>query len=347
MTRSQAQPEQLLEPGTPDEQGIIRVDERRRLEAIERLVADGGRSSRAAAERFIAFSASNRIDIDAMWARLDGSGRIAATLLAVPNPGRTAVVFATPPTSEDAVVSHAALIARASRDLATMGVDLAQVLIEPNEELARRAYLAGGYSFLAQLSYLERPLSGLGRVPHPHWPTDVTVETYDPSRRSEMLAALQATYEQTLDCPGLRGLRRVDDILSGHEGTGCFDPDLWSVLRIDGAAVGVLMLNPSPANNTVELVYIGLAPPARGRGLGRQLLRHGLHRLEDRQERAMTLAVDDRNEPAIALYRGEGFRRIMRRCALIRSLRHVRTGAMHGPARDPDSTEGTTARDGG
>jgi ribosomal protein S18 acetylase RimI-like enzyme len=245
------------------------------------------------------------------------------------------------------VASQAALIDRASRDLAKMGVDLAQVLIEPSEELARRAYLGGGYSFLAQLSYLERPLSGLGRVPQPHWPNDVAVETYDPAKRTEMLATLEASYEQTLDCPGLRGLRRVDDILAGHEGTGSFDPVLWSLLRLGETAQGVLMLNPSPANNTVELVYIGLARAARGRGLGRQLLRHGLHLVANRQERAMTLAVDDRNAPAIALYRGEGFRRIMRRHALIRSLRHVRSGSIDGATVGHESISRTVARDGG
>jgi ribosomal protein S18 acetylase RimI-like enzyme len=321
MTGSHSQSEQLLTSGPPDENGVIRVDAKRRIEAIERLVADGGRSSRAAAERFIAFSTSNRIDIDAMWARIDDAGRIIAALLAVPNPGRTAIMFATPISSTDGVPGQAAMIDRACRDLATMNIDLAQVLIEPSEEAQRQAYLAGGFSFLAPLSYLERPLSSVGRVPQPKWPEGVTVDRYDPAQRGELLAALEASYEQTLDCPGLRGLRRVDDILTGHEGTGVFDPALWSILRANGAARGMLLLNPAPASHTIELVYIGLALDARGRGLGRQLLRHGLHLVGKRQERAMTLAVDDRNEPAMALYRGEGFRRVMRRCALIRPLR--------------------------
>jgi ribosomal-protein-alanine N-acetyltransferase len=82
----------------------------------------------------------------------------------------------------------------------------------------------------------------------------------------------------------------------------------------------MLLLNRSPASNTIELVYLGLAPAARGRGLGRQLLRHGLHLLGRREERAITLAVDEQNDPALALYRGEGFRRVLRRIALIRPL---------------------------
>ena len=70
----------------------------------------------------------------------------------------------------------------------------------------------------------------------------------------------------------------------------------------------------------MELVYLGLAPGARGRGLGRQLLRHGLGLLHERRERSVTLAVDSRNTPALSLYESEGFRPAVQRAALIRSL---------------------------
>jgi ribosomal protein S18 acetylase RimI-like enzyme len=55
-------------------------------------------------------------------------------------------------------------------------------------------------------------------------------------------------------------------------------------------------------------------------GLGRMLLRHGLHLLRDRSERTLTLAVDDENKPAFAMYRSEGFRTVLRRLAMIRPL---------------------------
>jgi ribosomal protein S18 acetylase RimI-like enzyme len=98
---------------------------------------------------------------------------------------------------------------------------------------------------------------------------------------------------------------------------------LWTLLRIEGEPAGAVLLNPFPAHRTVELVYLGLAPSARGRGLGKQLLQHGLWLLNGRRERTLTLAVDQRNTPALAIYEAAGMRPVVRRVALIRSLRRV------------------------
>ncbi len=91
-------------------------------------------------------------------------------------------------------------------------------------------------------------------------------------------------------------------------------------MHVEDRPAGALLLNPSSQGRCIELVYLGLAPPARGRGLGGMLLRHGLRLVRKRPERLMTLAVDEQNAPAMKLYRRERFRRIMRRAALIRSL---------------------------
>lgn len=300
------------------------MDEGSRLEAVERLVggqAPAGGEKRALAERFVDFSNSNRIRIDSMWARLDEAGGIAATVLAVPNPGRTAILFASAIAGPDDVGLLAPVIEQACRELSAADVDLAQVLLEPHDALLREAFAAGGFRPLARLSYMERPLPGRRKLPAPAWPGGVSVEPYREEHRDEVLEVLESSYRDTLDCPGLRGLRRTSDILAGHAGTGDFDPDLWTIMRSDGQASGVLLLNPAPTSGTIELVYIGLAAIARGRGLGRLVLRHGLRLVMNRPERAMTLAVDDNNAPAIALYRSEGFRCVLRREAMICPLR--------------------------
>ena len=83
---------------------------------------------------------------------------------------------------------------------------------------------------------------------------------------------LDASYEETLDCPGLCGLRRTQDIILGHKSSGRHDPDGWLLAKIDGVFAGAILLNHSREHNDIELVYLGLAPPVRGRGLGRLLL---------------------------------------------------------------------------
>jgi len=217
----------------------------------------------------------------------------------------------------------AGLIDHACGQLFSHDLHLAQVLLEPQDTALREAFLGGGFDDLARLAYMECPVPRRPRRSRAELPNGVTVEVWTEDLKAETLEILDASYEDTLDCPGLRGLRETEDILAGHSGTGEFDPELWTLMRVDGAPSGVLLLNHSPASNTLELVYMGLAKRVQGRGLGRRLLHHGLHRVAERPERAVTLAVDERNEPAIALYRGEGFRRVLRRVALIRSLRQA------------------------
>ena len=323
MTISQTNPEQLR-PREDDKSGpIIRVDAGRRHEAIERLVSTGRQTDRAAVERFLHYAATNAVSLDGLWSRLGQNGRITHTILAVPNPGRSAMVFSSHPKGADETPVVVALIDHATCEIAGWNVDLAQALLEPSEKADRAAFLEAGFSELAVLSYLERPLSRSNPPDAPQWPAGVSVESYRENLYDTLVAVLEKTYEQTLDCPGLYGLRRTQDIIAGHKATGQFDPTLWTLLRVDEQPAGVILLNPFPGHRTVELVYLGLAPFARGRGLGQQLLRHGLTLLQGRRERSLTLAVDHSNLPAMSIYQAQGLRPVVQRVALIRSLRNV------------------------
>jgi GNAT superfamily N-acetyltransferase len=319
MTGSNLRAEQL--PQTPSESSvpaIVRIGEAQRLEAVLRLLNVRPGRDEEPARRFLAYARDHEVSLQDMFSSLDEAGTITATVLAVPNPGRTAILFSSAPSTAE-VPRHARLIRHATDALREQGCHLAQVLTEPGERLQQEAFVAGGFTLLAHLSYLERPLPRRG--PDAKAPPDVTVETYAPSMQPELAHVLDASYEGTLDCPGLRGLRHTEDIIAGHMGAGEFDPSLWTILRLHGRAEGALLLNRAVASNTVELVYIGLSPRARGIGAGRFLLQHGFGLIAGGRERCITLAVDDDNAPAMALYRSEGFRRVLRRIAMIRPLR--------------------------
>ena len=81
-----------------------------------------------------------------------------------------------------------------------------------------------------------------------------------------------------------------------------------------------MLLNPSTHVGTAELVYLGLVPEARGRGLGDYLMRLALATVEDRGFNDVSLAVDSANGPALSLYFRHGMKRVGRRYALIRDL---------------------------
>ena len=82
----------------------------------------------------------------------------------------------------------------------------------------------------------------------------------------------------------------------------------WSLARDGGAAVGVVMLARGEAPAAADVSYLGLVPAVRGRGLGKGLVRFALARAAALGFRTLTLSVDVRNDPAVRLYRGHGFR---------------------------------------
>ena len=322
MTTSQINISQLRPPGDDWDGPIIQVGLPRRPEAIARLVMAGHHPDRDHAQRFIDYASAHHINLDGLWSRLDRQGRIQSTVLTVPSPGRTAMVFASRADGRAHVRSLGGLIDHAARQLAAQNVNLAQALVDPNDMLDREAFLAGGFSELAVLAYMERPLRPVrgNRNAAIDWPADCKLVPFRDALWDELIAVLDASYEDTLDCPALRGRRRTCDILEGHRASGLFNPNLWTVLHWHNEAVGALLLNPSADHHSVELVYFGLAKRARGMGLGVRLLRHGMKLVEGRHERLITLAVDENNAPAIRLYDREGFRPAVRRRALIRPL---------------------------
>ena len=323
MSTSHMKPRQFPGTGGPssEPQQIGRQDLEEAVATLIDAHAFGGRQVVAA---FLDHARRSHLRLDLFWGVRGAAGQFLASLLAVPSPGRTAMLFASRCWDANDRFNVGRLIRHACDHLAPSKglerVDLAQTLIEPGRREDIKAFADAGFVHLARLSYMERKVPAAAGAT-PALPEDVQLVSYDDSLAPELQEALAGSYEQTLDCPGLCGLRETSDVLDGHRATGSLDPALWTVLRVQGVASGMLLLNPSPLSKTIELVYLGLVPAARGRGLGRLLLRHGLSLVAGRDERSIQLAVDEANLPAIRLYRREGFHRVLRRIAMVRSLR--------------------------
>ena len=166
----------------------------------------------------------------------------------------------------------------------------------------------------------------LGERPAPLAP-DFTIRTvhegdagFEGDRRHLMLA-LDRSYQQTLDCPELCGLRDTADVLESHRATGVFDPTLWFLAFRGDDPVGCALYARSRTGRSIELVYLGLSPEVRGRGLAAHLLWRGLRMARDRSVKEVACAVDERNTPAIRLYGRAGMREVARRVALVTGTR--------------------------
>jgi ribosomal protein S18 acetylase RimI-like enzyme len=268
---------------------------------------------------FLRFAVYRGIRLNDLWVA-EYRARIVWAVLPVVSPGRTMLLFSpthVPLTLMDTCARP--LVEKILEEFrARRNVHLAQVLLDPNEVPALRLFEACGFERLAELIYLHRDIR---RAARPALPPGFCFRTYSPGTHGDFSRAIAASYERSLDCPGLNGRREMDDVIAGHQASGEFDPKLWFVLCEREAPVGVLLLNRSPRTEAVELVYLGLAPAARRRGLGNLLMQQALCAAAESGSRRMTLAVDACNTPALRLYHRHGLRRICSRLALIKDLR--------------------------
>jgi len=237
----------------------------------------------------------------------------------------------------EVVTSETADEANSARRSPTEGLDIriAQALPDPAEPWAVEAFQGAGFISAGTLLYLRAGASNF--LADAALPTqrsasreglwegfalkshdELVREFGEVATERLFIEALDGSYEDTLDCPELCGMRATADVLQSHRATGQFDGRLWWALLEGEGAVATLMLNPCPEQRTVELVYLGLSPRARGRGLGRRLLVMGLRKAcASRGGWDVACAVDERNVPARKLYDVMGFQVFGRRCAMV------------------------------
>lgn len=296
----------------------------RRRSALALLLTGGPRENDPAVDHFEHFASEQGLDLSTLWiaAEKSGSGRMLGSVLLVPNHGRTAMLFvgqATGWTDTSAVVG---LIQAVCDGPGRSGVSVIQSLIDPGQVIEGQVLERAGLDRLAKLIYMQRVIEpGEPRVGRPGRLGSCdrpTVLTYSEATHGDFARAIEASYIDTLDCPGLVGMRQIDQIIAGHKGTGQFNPDDW-VAYFDerGEPIAVLLLARVAQGNGMELVYLGVAKPHRGQGIGNTLMRYAVSESARVNGTRLFLAVDDRNDPAVSLYTRMGFRASTRKIAYV------------------------------
>ncbi|HTV47154.1 MAG TPA: GNAT family N-acetyltransferase [Phycisphaerae bacterium] len=269
-------------------------------------------------EFFRDYCRDNNLDLKCQRVAL-ANGQAVAACLWVPNKGKTAL-FYIPDLQRypDAIPAVESCIRGALADSAAAGMALAQCLLETDDRPAIEVFHASGFSDLSILYYMEhgRPFF----TPRPEFPPGVELQTYTPARHEQFAAVIAASYIGTLDCPALSGLRRIEDVIAGHQAVGAFDPSLWLLALRDGKPAGVLLMALHPQRECLEIVYLGLAPEARRQKLGTALMQTALKTTVERGATISTLAVDQNNTPALRLYQRLRYRKTGQRRALYKSL---------------------------
>jgi len=285
--------------------------------------ATGGPAGRASTQRFLASAKQQGIDLTRFWCVDSGRGsgrgsRMLAAALLSPSTGGTGMLFTSEPRNAEESRALGECVEAACG--APEGVKLAQCLLTEEQLATTRVVREHGFIFVGDLLYLKRPWKPVELKTEAGWPQGVTVEPWKLGDDPEVMQALERSYIDTLDCPELCGLRETADVLESHRGAGRWRPELWWIVRYEGEAEGVLLLNEFPDQGHCELVYVGLGPKLRGKGLGARLLRHGARALASRSCREIVCAVDTRNAPARRIYETHGFTPFSSRRAFVRPL---------------------------
>jgi len=239
------------------------------------------------------------------------SPSVAALLL----PGRTALLLVPAVAPRDAADPQRALVAHALAELAAHNLHYVQALIEPDARGRAALLAAAGLRRITTLDYLHRRVTYPWSDP-PQAP-DLTWTAYSAQSRAAFATTILASYADSADCPELTGLRPIDDVLASHQASGEFTPELWQLACIAGAPAGCVLLAPLSGSRLVDLVYMGVTPRFRRRGVGRLLLQRALELSRARQANGLTVVVDHRNMAARRLYESFALRCTVQREAYL------------------------------
>lgn len=243
------------------------------------------------------------IDWEAL--RVVSQGRVRGVVLTLLLPGATAVVMPASP-GEHGMSAEAVeeVLREQMARLESRRPHYAQALLEPEADAKRAVLERVGFRRLTRLLYLDRRYDR--RHAPQSEPTEAQWVTFGDKTYDAFAETLAATYEQSLDCPELTGLRPMNDIIASHQATGHFDPALWEIVRVEGGNAGCLLLSELTQAGLFEVVYTGVVPAYRGRGVGKLLMRRALWHCGRRRARQLMVVVDERNRPARKLYAGFG-----------------------------------------
>ncbi len=209
------------------------------------------------------------------------------------------------------------LIAQAIGAADNAGVEVVQGLLEPNDRRGALLLCGSGFQRIAVLKYLEWRTGPLPASVA--FPDGVTIRRA-PTNSARLEAFVSATYEGSLDCPAITGMRSMPKVLEGYRAAGQYDPELWLSVERCGINMGVLLLADHPNSDQVELIYMGLRPEARGRGIGSHMVRHAQNVTRRLGRGRLVLAADAANDKALAVYAAAGFAEWAQRVAMLRPL---------------------------
>ena len=251
------------------------------------------------------------------WARSDRTTHAVAAI--IEGVGRTSMIFFSPPYAPGVDPKQLArLISEISKDAINGGMSLVQALIDPRDTEQADVLKNSGMLLLAELIYMRRDLQI--RPPEvPEIRQELAWRNYKQFTEAELGEVISQSYADSVDCPALRGVREMTDVIAGHKHSGAFCPEAWWIVDYGDQArpAGCILVNDSTKTPSADIIYMGVAREFRRRGLARAMLQRCIAQAAQRNCENVSVAVDTRNDHAIRIYEQSGFVEIQRRLAYV------------------------------
>jgi RimJ/RimL family protein N-acetyltransferase len=252
-----------------------------------------------AAAGFLRLLATGEFDRDALFVSFSSDGHMNGGIVTIDLHGSQVEVW--PPTADDDATAEA-LVIHAVITWRCRGARVFQSVVLPQHAGCLSALARAGFRAITSLAFLERAITEADRST-----TAATLSVRAIARDDASFAALLAlTYQGGQDVPELNGTRSGDEILAGYRAALAHDPPLWFAVQQHETDIGIIILNPLKGHD-LELSYMGLTPPWRGRGLGHALGALAVHLAAELDATRLTLAADVRNRAAHRVYLQLGF----------------------------------------
>lgn len=187
------------------------------------------------------------------------------------------------------------------------GLSVVKAVLEENDLQAATLLGENGFPKVVSLNYMSASTQTVLKAPMADdaaLASFIHVAALAPERLEKVFEEIEKT---SLDCPELQGTLTAQEALQGFYRQDVHTPTHWYLVRCEGEDAGVLLLAPHPEFLNWELMYMGLVPAWRGRGLATQVVNEAIRRAKAAGMEEVILAVDERNTPARQLYERFGF----------------------------------------
>lgn len=271
-------------------------------------LATGARSRHASRGRVTALLAAEKqgkVSFDGLLAATQG-GRVVGAAWCLNQPGRIATIWGPGSIHETPSAVAKELIERSIKFAKHAGSHLIQSLVGAENPAAAEHLTQAGFRSITLLDQLHAFPTESAISPPSGKLTFTPCEDFQEKSFEQLVAK---TYEGSLDCPEIDGLRKIEDVLAGYYASCNQNCEHWYRVRLAEETAGVIILAHHPASHQLELIYFGLLPKFRQQRLGGEILRFVFELARQLNCETIMTGVDQRNAPAMILYRQFGFQR--------------------------------------